>query len=243
MLTTDTMAKEAVAQRGRGDGRRHGEGRGDAVARDGDDARRASRPTRRSTRRCCSARSRRRSRETLRLPHRRRVPLDERHGARARQWAGRRGRRARAHRRARPRCAARWPSRWRATPRARPSSCGSASSAPASRPRRSIAARAVANSQLVQCSLNGDDPYWGRVLSELGASGAFLDPEAGRHLLQRRHRVPRRRCVRARRGGAGTGDGRHEIEILCDLRTAHGEATVLTTDLSHAYIDENRRTS
>jgi glutamate N-acetyltransferase / amino-acid N-acetyltransferase len=35
----------------------------------------------------------------------------------------------------------------------------------------------------------------------------------------------------------------HDVEILCDLRQAHGEATVLTTDLSHAYIDENRRTS
>ena len=39
------------------------------------------------------------------------------------------------------------------------------------------AARAVAASQLVQCSLNGEDPYWGRVLSELGASGAFFDQE------------------------------------------------------------------
>src|SRR5262249_56226223 len=35
-----------------------------------------------------------------------------------------------------------------------------------------LAARQVANSQLVQCSLNGGDPYWGRVLSELGVSGA-----------------------------------------------------------------------
>ena len=35
----------------------------------------------------------------------------------------------------------------------------------------------------------------------------------------------------------------HDIDITCDLRLAHGEATVLTTDLSHAYIDENRRTS
>ena len=39
------------------------------------------------------------------------------------------------------------------------------------------AARAVAESQLVQCSLNGGDPYWGRVLSELGVSGAGFDPE------------------------------------------------------------------
>src|SRR4029077_3099600 len=41
-----------------------------------------------------------------------------------------------------------------------------------------VAARAVANSQLVQCSLNGGDAYWGRVLSELGASGALIAPEA-----------------------------------------------------------------
>ena len=40
-----------------------------------------------------------------------------------------------------------------------------------------LAARAVAGSQLVQCSLNGEDPYWGRVLSELGASGARFDPD------------------------------------------------------------------
>ena len=29
----------------------------------------------------------------------------------------------------------------------------------------------------MQCSLNGGDAYWGRVLSELGASGALIDPE------------------------------------------------------------------
>jgi N-acetylglutamate synthase/N-acetylornithine aminotransferase len=34
-----------------------------------------------------------------------------------------------------------------------------------------------------------------------------------------------------------------EIEIRCDLKLGMGEASVLTTDLSHAYIDENRRTS
>jgi N-acetylglutamate synthase/N-acetylornithine aminotransferase len=34
-----------------------------------------------------------------------------------------------------------------------------------------------------------------------------------------------------------------DIAIRCDLRLEHGEATILTTDLSHAYIDENRRTS
>jgi glutamate N-acetyltransferase/amino-acid N-acetyltransferase len=106
-----------------------------------------------------------------------------------------------------------------------------------------IAARAVADSQLVQCSLNGNDPYWGRVLSELGASGAFLDPEAVD--------ISYNGVTVCRDGVAAPADelavtaalAEHDIEILCDLRQAHGEATVLTTDLSHAYIDENRRTS
>ena len=106
-----------------------------------------------------------------------------------------------------------------------------------------VAARAVANSQLVQCSLNGGDAYWGRVISELGASGAFIDPE----LVDISYNG-----VRVCRDGVACAHdeallARHmasrEIELRCDLRLAHGEATVLTTDLSHAYIDENRRTS
>jgi glutamate N-acetyltransferase/amino-acid N-acetyltransferase len=106
-----------------------------------------------------------------------------------------------------------------------------------------LAARAVANSQLVQCSLNGGDPYWGRVLSELGASGAHLDPE--------RIDISYGDVTVARSGIACDHDAAalarvmqaHDIEITCDLALAHGTAEVLTTDLSHAYIDENRRTS
>jgi glutamate N-acetyltransferase/amino-acid N-acetyltransferase len=106
-----------------------------------------------------------------------------------------------------------------------------------------IAARAVANSQLVQCSLNGGDAYWGRVLSELGASGSFIEPEqvdiAYNGVTICRDGVA---CAHDEAALARHMAGR-EIEILCDLHQAHGAATVLTTDLSHAYIDENRRTS
>jgi glutamate N-acetyltransferase / amino-acid N-acetyltransferase len=106
-----------------------------------------------------------------------------------------------------------------------------------------IAARAVANSQLVQCSLNGNDPYWGRVLSELGASGAYLDPEAV-DISYNGVTVCRDGVACAHDEDALTRAlAEHDIEIRCDLRQAHGDATVLTTDLSHAYIDENRRTS
>ncbi len=106
-----------------------------------------------------------------------------------------------------------------------------------------VAARAVANSQLVQCSLNGNDPYWGRVLSELGASGAYLDPELV-DISYNGVTVCRDGIACAHDAAAITAAlAEHDVEILCDLRQAHGEATVLTTDLSHAYIDENRRTS
>ncbi len=105
------------------------------------------------------------------------------------------------------------------------------------------AARGVANSQLVQCSLNGADPYWGRILSELGASGAFIDAE--------RVDISYGDVMVCRDGIACAHDGdalarvmaARDIEIRCGLHLAHGEATILTTDLSHAYIDENRRTS
>jgi glutamate N-acetyltransferase / amino-acid N-acetyltransferase len=106
-----------------------------------------------------------------------------------------------------------------------------------------LAARAVANSQLVQCSLNGADPYWGRVLSELGASGAFFDPE--------KVDIAYGDVVVCRNGIAADHDApalatvmsSHHVTISCDLGAGTGEAGITTTDLSHGYIDENRRTS
>jgi glutamate N-acetyltransferase/amino-acid N-acetyltransferase len=106
-----------------------------------------------------------------------------------------------------------------------------------------LAARAVANSRLVQCSLNGGDPYWGRVLSELGASGAQLDPERV-DIAYDGIRVCRGGVAASHDAGAVAGVmAQRELTIACDLHAGHGEAVVLTTDLSHAYIDENRTTS
>jgi len=105
------------------------------------------------------------------------------------------------------------------------------------------AARAVSRSQLVQCSLYGGDPYWGRVLSELGASGAHLDPEsvdiAYNGIVVCRDGVA---CDHDRAALALAMQGR-DIEIGADLRQGSATATFLTTDLSPAYIDENMRTS
>jgi glutamate N-acetyltransferase/amino-acid N-acetyltransferase len=105
------------------------------------------------------------------------------------------------------------------------------------------AARAVAASQLVQCSLNGEDPYWGRVLSELGVSGAAFDQE---HV-----EIAYNGVVACRDGITAGADApalaaamkAAEIHIECDLHAGAEEASMLFTDLSHAYIDENRGTS
>lgn len=105
------------------------------------------------------------------------------------------------------------------------------------------AARAVAGSQLVQCSLYGADPYWGRVLSELGASGAWFDPE---------HVDISYNGITVCRGGVAVVHDEdaieqvmagREITITCDLHRGTEQARVRFTDLTHAYIDENKGTS
>ena len=166
---------------------------------------------------CCSRRWRSRERD-LRLPQRRRLPLHQRHRDRARQRPRGRGRRVRAHR-----------------PRS-PSVCGSLAEQMArdaegatklvrvrvsarTQAEARVAARAVANSQLVQCSLNGGDAYWGRVLSELGASGAFIDPERV-DISYNGVTVCRDGIARARRSRARNAHGRPRDRVCCDLRRA-----------------------
>jgi glutamate N-acetyltransferase/amino-acid N-acetyltransferase len=105
------------------------------------------------------------------------------------------------------------------------------------------AARRVAESLLVRCSLNGGDPYWGRVVSELGSAGVAFDLD--------RVEVAYGGVVVCRGGVATEHDDQalrqhmegHAIELSCDLGLGSGRGAVLTTDLGHGYIDENRTTS
>jgi glutamate N-acetyltransferase / amino-acid N-acetyltransferase len=105
------------------------------------------------------------------------------------------------------------------------------------------AARKVADSMLVQCSLNGEDPYWGRVVSELGSAGVAFDMDSVS--------IAYGGVVVCAAGVAAAHDaaavrahlaGRH-VELTCDLGLGHGSAAVLGTDLGYGYIDENRTTS
>ena len=105
------------------------------------------------------------------------------------------------------------------------------------------AARRVAESQLVKCSLFGADPYWGRIVSELGSAGVAFDPD--------RVEVAYGGVTVCSKGVAVSHDadavrvhlqGRR-VEITADLGLGHAEAAILTNDLTPAYIDENMRTS
>jgi len=105
------------------------------------------------------------------------------------------------------------------------------------------AARAVAESNLVKTSLYGADPYWGRIVSELGASGAAFDLDRVRVsygetlVFERGTEVAHDRDAAARYLSAPV------VEVSCDLGLGTAHATVLTTDLGPGYIEENMRTS
>lgn len=105
------------------------------------------------------------------------------------------------------------------------------------------AARAVATCQLTKCSWYGEDPYWGRVASDLGASGVHFDPDLlcvsyGDTMVARRGVAVDHDEAAVRDHLAGS-----EILVSADLGIGAGRATVLTCDLTHGYVDENMRTS
>ena len=105
------------------------------------------------------------------------------------------------------------------------------------------AARKVADSLLVKCSLNGEDPYWGRVVSELATAGVAFDPETvavsyGGVAVCRDGEAAPHDADAVRRHLAG-----RDIDLHCELGLGDGVGAVLTTDLGHGYIDENRTTS
>jgi glutamate N-acetyltransferase/amino-acid N-acetyltransferase len=91
--------------------------------------------------------------------------------------------------------------------------------------------------------LNGEDPYWGRVLSELGVSGAQFDQEqveiSYNGVLACRNGI----TADADEAALAAAMKAVDIHIECNLHAGTGEASMLFTDLSHAYIDENRGTS
>ena len=100
-------------------------------------------------------------------------------------------------------------------------------------------ARQIARSALCKCSWFGQDPYWGRLASELGSAGIDFSADS----------------VSVAYGGVTVAAGgvtiehdtaavaahmaQRHLDIVCDLGLGSGTFTVLTNDLTHEYIDEN----
>ena len=104
-------------------------------------------------------------------------------------------------------------------------------------------ARDTANCQLVKCSWYGEDPYWGRIAAEMGAAGIAFDPDAisisyGGQVIYAEGQT----CEVDEKALAAHMAGRR-LDLDVDLGQGDGTAWIVTTDLSHAYIDENMRTS
>jgi glutamate N-acetyltransferase/amino-acid N-acetyltransferase len=98
------------------------------------------------------------------------------------------------------------------------------------------AARVVARDSLVKTAVFGSDPNWGRVLAAVGMAPISLDVD--------RITVSFNDSV-VYRDGAGAPGARQvdlsgaDIDIVVDLSLGDGQAVIRTTDLSHAYVEEN----
>jgi glutamate N-acetyltransferase/amino-acid N-acetyltransferase len=106
-----------------------------------------------------------------------------------------------------------------------------------------IAAKNIAENNLVKCSWYGSDPYWGRLLSAAGSAGIEFEPE--------KTEVSYGGIVVSRAGTNAEHDadavGAHmkqeKIEIEVALGLGSGTANVIGIDLGPGYIKENSRTS
>jgi glutamate N-acetyltransferase / amino-acid N-acetyltransferase len=99
-----------------------------------------------------------------------------------------------------------------------------------------VTARQVAEDNLCKTAFFGSDPNWGRVAMAVGNAPADFDP-AGLDITINGVEVCKDGQKAEDRAKADLS-GR-DIEVDVHLHAGDGEATVLTTDLSHAYVDEN----
>jgi glutamate N-acetyltransferase/amino-acid N-acetyltransferase len=96
--------------------------------------------------------------------------------------------------------------------------------------------RSVARSNLFKCAVFGEDPNWGRVLASVGTTAAAFDIYA---LDVDFNGVP---VCRAGQAHADPAEVRFEgraVHVRIDLHAGSETATILTNDLTTAYVHEN----
>ena len=97
--------------------------------------------------------------------------------------------------------------------------------------------RAVSRSNLFKTAIFGNDPNWGRVLSEVGTTKAAFEPNDLDVSIN---------GVMVCRG-CGVGEDRtlvdlasaRQVTVTIDLKAGTQQATIFTNDLTHDYVEEN----
>ncbi|HEX2973026.1 MAG TPA: bifunctional glutamate N-acetyltransferase/amino-acid acetyltransferase ArgJ [Tepidisphaeraceae bacterium] len=100
-------------------------------------------------------------------------------------------------------------------------------------------ARSIANSPLVKCAMNGNDPNWGRIICAAGQAEAKFDPTKALLTLQG--------TPVFRRGGPVTFDAAAvskalqapEVKVVLTCGLGKGSTTCWTCDLSKGYVTIN----
>jgi glutamate N-acetyltransferase/amino-acid N-acetyltransferase len=99
-----------------------------------------------------------------------------------------------------------------------------------------VVARTIARDSLVKTAMFGADPNWGRIAAAAGYADAALDPERLDVTIN---------GVLLCRGGVAAGDrtsvdlSGSDVLVEVALGLGGGAAEILTTDLSHGYVEEN----
>ena len=101
-------------------------------------------------------------------------------------------------------------------------------------------AEAVANSSLVKCSWNGNDPNWGRIIHAVGYSKAMVKEE-----LIDIHIGGLAACLGGLEADVSMNELRKKVAgdaftIDINLNLCEGEYTIYSSDLSPEYVDFNR---
>jgi len=96
--------------------------------------------------------------------------------------------------------------------------------------------RAIARCNLFKCAIAGEDPNWGRVLAAVGTTSAVFEPDE--------LNVAINGVWVCKNGAPGTDRSAvdlapRDVTITVDLSAGQAAATVLTTDLTAAYVQEN----
>ncbi|ORV53472.1 N-acetylglutamate synthase [Mycolicibacter engbaekii] len=99
-----------------------------------------------------------------------------------------------------------------------------------------VAARIVARDSLVKTALFGSDPNWGRVLAAIGMVPFTIEPD---RITVSFNGFPVFSAGMPMPGAREVDLSAADIEVKVELDIGVGQATVRTTDLSHAYVEEN----